>query len=229
MSLLEQYPTTTKEDDCPTTTTNNNNNNKGSSSTTTTTSPSLQRSILRSCKVSPRMLAVTFGVVHIRYYHQTVGDNPAVSSHGPPLTLDWTYEHPPTVLSLETYEAIRRQPLQQQQQPMRWSSAQRYQKLHMVWGVSGEELQRASHAAQVIQQQRQRTLQTSRKRSNSSSNRTARMGQGAAVSFRQQHELYQYLKTSSSPNGRRSMPHYTAKTPYPPPLLRRKSSRALAA
>jgi hypothetical protein len=49
---------------------------------------------------------VRFESVHIRLYHQTLGDNPAVT-YGPPITLDWKYDEMSPV-KVDDYEGTRR-------------------------------------------------------------------------------------------------------------------------
>jgi hypothetical protein len=49
---------------------------------------------------------VRFESVHIRLYHQTLGDNPAVT-YGPPIALDWKYDEMSPV-KVDEYEGTRR-------------------------------------------------------------------------------------------------------------------------
>lgn len=88
--------------------------------------------------------AVHWGIVRIRSYSQTVGDNPSVS-YGPPISLDWEYEQHDDVL-LEDYELSRgtRRTLRQ----MVLSYYHRKNVLSWQYGVTQKELKQAKRQAE---------------------------------------------------------------------------------
>jgi hypothetical protein len=49
---------------------------------------------------------VRFDTVHVRYFHQTIGDNPSVPI-GTPITLDWIYEDEKELIPIDDFEQSR--------------------------------------------------------------------------------------------------------------------------
>ena len=53
--------------------------------------------------------AVSFGIIEIREYSRCLGNNPALTTEGPPLSIDWEYSHARTFKVAE-YEKTRHAP-----------------------------------------------------------------------------------------------------------------------
>jgi hypothetical protein len=86
---------------------------------------------------------VRWGLVQIRSYSQTVGDNPSVS-YGPPIQLDWAYEQHEDV-KLDEYEGSRKPRRTLRQMVLSYY----YRKNLLTWqyGVTEEELRKAKKQA----------------------------------------------------------------------------------
>lgn len=72
---------------------------------------------------------VVFDHVEIRFYDQTIGDNPSTSS-GPPITLDWRYDEE-DIIKIDDYECGR---------PRRRNSAELHLSDHLRKGGSDARL-----------------------------------------------------------------------------------------
>lgn len=87
-----------------------------------------------------RNSSVSFGEIEMRYYSQTLGDNPSVS-YGPPISLDWDYEEIEPI-ALDFFEDNRppRRPLHQ----MILSHHNRKNVLSWQYGVTEDEIKKAT-------------------------------------------------------------------------------------
>jgi hypothetical protein len=93
---------------------------------------------------------VSFGVVRIRSYTQTLGDNPSVS-YGPPIQLDWEYEEHSSV-PLDTYESNRGRRRSLKQLVLNYYHRKNI--LFWQYGVSEEDLKKAKKEANKIKLKR---------------------------------------------------------------------------
>lgn len=83
---------------------------------------------------------VGFGTISIRNYHQTVGDNPAVS-YGFPIQLDWEY-YEEDDMEVDAYE-FQKGPIRRNQNQLTMSYYKRKNRLMQEYGFDKEELNRA--------------------------------------------------------------------------------------
>lgn len=102
--------------------------------------------------VKPRY-SVTFGVISIREYERTVGDNPSVTS-GPPISIGWSYM-PSFEAAVDEYETSR--PCRRTKREFYLPSDLRKDLLLNEWGYSVEEVRRAKREATYIQYHREKS------------------------------------------------------------------------
>jgi hypothetical protein len=97
---------------------------------------------------------VTFDSVQVRFYSQTLGDNPSVSC-GPPITLDWNYEEEPPV-GIDEHQGSRGVP---RGHPRRFclNYHQRCNILTYYCGFTKAEIKRAERQVDKARSQRQIT------------------------------------------------------------------------
>ena len=85
---------------------------------------------------------VSFDQVQIRYYRQTLGDNPSVS-HGPPIQLDWKFEEASEPRRIDDYELDRPSCLRKPLRELNLNHYHRVNVLQHFCGHSKEELKAA--------------------------------------------------------------------------------------
>ena len=88
-----------------------------------------------------RRQTVSFDQVQIRYYRQTLGDNPSVSV-GPPIQLDWNFEEPEPC-RVDDYEMDRPSCLRKSREELSLNHYHRVNLLQYFCGHSKEELKAA--------------------------------------------------------------------------------------
>lgn len=98
----------------------------------------------------PARNRVSFDSVRIRFYSQTVGDNPSVS-YGPPISLDWDYVEQEDV-AIDDYESNR--PKRRNLRQMVLSYYHRKNLLSWQYGISEAELKQAKKQADRIKMKR---------------------------------------------------------------------------
>jgi hypothetical protein len=94
--------------------------------------------------------SVSFAVIEIREYDQTIGDNPSVS-YGPPISLDWNYVQNEAI-DLDSYEGMRGKRRTSPQLMMNYY-VRKNTLIHKL-GYSEEDLKRATKQAERVQLQR---------------------------------------------------------------------------
>jgi hypothetical protein len=102
------------------------------------------------CDTTKVKKSVSFALIEIREYEQTIGDNPSVS-YGPPISLDWNYEQLEAV-DVDAYEGNRGKRRTLPQLMMNYYV--RKNTLIHKCGYSEEDLKRATKQAGRVQMQR---------------------------------------------------------------------------
>ena len=105
---------------------------------------------------SNKQRAVSFDVIEIREYEQTIGDNPSVSS-GPAISLSWCYYPECKVLPLDEYES-QREPFRRDKRQMLIPPTVREHILQNEWGVSNAEMLKSVNKIIKAKNQRRRTM-----------------------------------------------------------------------
>jgi hypothetical protein len=103
--------------------------------------------------VRPYRHSVSFGVISIREYERTVGDNPSVTS-GPPISIGWSYM-PSFEAAVDEYETSR--PCRRTKREFYLPSDLRKDLLLNEWGYTVEEVRRAKREATYIQYHREKS------------------------------------------------------------------------
>lgn len=94
-----------------------------------------------TCLSDDQSKQVCFGVVAIRSYNQTLGDNPAVT-FGPPIQLDWEYEEQGEI-DVTEYECSKGCRYRRSEQQLRMSYYKRKDILTKQYNVGMEEFEKA--------------------------------------------------------------------------------------
>jgi hypothetical protein len=97
-----------------------------------------------------RRNSVSFDSIRIRFYSQTLGDNPSVS-YGPPIQLDWDYEEQGDI-QIDEYE--RNHPKRRNLKQLVMSYYHRRNLLSWQYGVSDADLKKATEEADKIKLRR---------------------------------------------------------------------------
>lgn len=103
--------------------------------------------------------AVSFGVIHIREYERTVGDNPACSS-GPPISLGWGYI-PTRMYKLEEYESAK--PIKRTKRQFYLPASKRHDILVQEWRFTLDDIRKARREATYIQYCREKSAFSGKK------------------------------------------------------------------